>query len=65
LNCGDKLTGEVAERFFADSVKALEKQKRQQEIAKLNEQYKAEADEETKRQIAARIQELMRANARK
>lgn len=65
LNCGDKLTGEVAERFFADSVKALEKQKRQQEIAKLNEQYKAETDEETKRQIAARIQELMRANARK
>ncbi len=65
LNCGDKLTGEIAERFFADSVKALEKQKRKEEIAKLNEQYKAEKDEETKRQIAARIQELMRANARK
>lgn len=53
LNYGDKLSGEVAERFFADSVKTLKGEAIEEEIATLNAAY-AKATEETERKEIAR-----------
>lgn len=55
LNYQDKLTGEVAERFFLDSVKTLEREAVEKEIARLNEQYTKETDDESRKEIARKL----------
>ena len=55
LNYGDKLTGEIAERFFADSVKTLQFEAIEREIAKLNEEYAATSEEEKRKEIAKQL----------
>lgn len=59
LNYGDKLTGEVAERFFSDSVYALEKESIEAEIAKLNAAYAKAEEENERKEIAQKIVECM------
>lgn len=65
LNYGDKLSGEIAERFFFDSVKTLEREQTEREINALNARYVAETDEEKKKEIAKRLVELMQKKKRK
>lgn len=60
LNYGEKLSGEVAERFFLDSVRALEKESIEREIAQLNEAYAKAIDESARKEIAKKIAENMR-----
>lgn len=55
LNFGDKLTGEVAEKFFADSARTLERDAVQKEIDRLNEQYAKETDDDAKKEIAKQL----------
>ena len=55
LNYGDKLSGEIAERFFADSVKTLERESIEREIARLNAAFVAEVDEAKRREITKQI----------
>ncbi len=65
LNFGDKLSGEIAERFFLDSVKTLEREQIEREINALNMQYAAETEEEKRKDIAKRLVELMQKRKRK
>ena len=59
LNYGDELTGEIAERFFKDSLKTLQREAIEEEIARLNQQY-AKATEETERkQIAVQLSQCI------
>ena len=60
LNFEDKLSGEVAERFFEDSVKAMEKASVERDIAVLNAKYTAETNEEERKKIAQKLSEKMR-----
>ena len=60
LSYGDKLTGEVAERFFADSVRSVQSEDIEREIVTLNERYAKESSEETRKQIAKQLAELMK-----
>ena len=53
LNYGDKLVGDVAERFFNDSLKTLKKEAIEEEVARLNQAY-ANATEESERKEIAR-----------
>ena len=55
LNYGEKLTGEIAERFFADSVKTLQLEAIEREIAKLNEEYAQATEEEIRKNIALKL----------
>ena len=55
LNYGDKLSGEIAERFFADSVKTLERDSVEREIAELNAAFVQETDEAKRREITKKI----------
>ncbi len=55
LNYGEKLTGEIAERFFADSVKTLKLEAIEKEIAGYNAEYAKATDEETRKQIAKQL----------
>ena len=55
LNYGDKLTGDVAERFFMDSVKTLQREGIEEEITKLNAAYAQATEEETRREIAKKL----------
>lgn len=55
LNYGDKLSGEIAERFFADSVKTLERESIEREIARLNAAFVEETDESKRREITKQI----------
>ena len=48
-------SGEIAERFFADSVKTLERESIEREIARLNAAFVAEADEAKRREITKQI----------
>ena len=59
LNYGDKLTGEVAERFFNDSVKTLRLEAVETEIAKCNAAYAAETEEAPRREIAKQLGALI------
>ncbi len=52
---GDKLTGEIAEKFFFDSVSTIESEDIEREIAQLNEAYATETGEERKKEIAQRL----------
>ena len=56
LNYGDKLTGEVAERFFNDSVKTLRLDAVEREISELNKAYSQETDLEKRKEIAKKLQ---------
>ncbi len=60
LNYEDKLTGSVAERFFFDSLKSLQQESLETEIAHLNELYREESDDEKRKEIAGRIADRMR-----
>lgn len=66
LNYEDKLSGEVAARFFSDSVKTLEKRAVEREINALREAYEKETDEDKKREAAKRLADCIhRRNIRK
>ena len=60
LNYEDKLTGEVAQRFFEDSVKTLQRERLEMEISRLNKLYGEETDEGKRKEIARQIAECMR-----
>lgn len=60
LNYGDKLSGEVGEKFFLDSVRMLEKEGIEREISRLNEAYAKAIDEGERKAIAQKIAENMR-----
>ena len=59
LNSGDTLSGEVAERFFADSVKTLRLETVEEEVAKCNAEYAKATEETQRREIAKRLGELI------
>ena len=66
LNYGERLTGEVAERFFNDSVKTLREDKLEREISSYSAEYAAATDEEERKQIAKKLSEcIQRKNALK
>lgn len=60
LNYGDKLTGEIAERFFKDSVKTLQWEQIEAEIAEYNAAYIKETDTEKRKEIAKKLSESVR-----
>ncbi len=60
LNYGDRLSGETAERFFSDSVKVLKRENLERQIAVCSAEYEAEGDEQKRKELAERLQELMR-----
>ena len=60
LNYGEKLSGEIAERFFLDSVKTLQRDKIEREIAECNEQYAKATEESERKKIAQKLAELIR-----
>ena len=60
FNYEDKLTGEIAERFFFDSVNALRRERVEKEIAECNARYAEATDEETRKGFAKRISELIK-----
>ena len=60
LNYGEKLTGEIAERFFADSVKTLQLEAIEREIAKLNDEYATVTEEDARKQIAKKLGECIK-----
>lgn len=60
LNYEDKLSGEVAEKFFFDSVRALRGAKLEEDIAKCSAAYAAATDENERKEIAKRLSELVR-----
>ena len=60
LNYEDKLAGEVAQRFFTDSVATLERESIDREIALLQEEL-AKTDEQSRRvEILGRLQDALR-----
>ena len=59
LNYGDKLEGEIGERFFNDSVKTLQKLDIDRKIEKLNEAFKAEDNVENRKKITQEISSLV------
>ena len=60
LNYEDKLSGEVAEKFFFDSVRSLRGAKIEEDIAKCNALYAATTDEEERKKIAKQLSDLVR-----
>ncbi|MBQ8323421.1 MAG: DNA primase [Clostridia bacterium] len=59
LSYGDKLTGEIAERFFEDSVQTIAREDIEREIASLNEAYAKEKDDGKRKEIAQQLVECM------
>ena len=59
LNYEDKLSGEVAEKFFFDSLRVIELQDIETEIQRLNAKYNTEMDERVRKDIATRLMECM------
>jgi hypothetical protein len=55
LNYGDKLIGDVAERFFNDSIKTLRKEAIEEEIARLNQEYAGATEESKRKEIAKQL----------
>ena len=55
----DKLTGEVGQKFFFDSVKTLKKQAIEEKIRILNDRHLAETDTQKRSQIAKEIAMLI------
>ena len=60
LNYEDKLSGEVANRFFDDSVKTLQDALLEREIANAKLEYEQETDVEKKKEAAKRLAEFVR-----
>ncbi len=60
LNYGEKLSGPIAEKFFADSVQTLRMQAIEEEIIALNESYERTDGEEERKEIAKRLGECIR-----
>jgi DNA primase len=60
LNYGDKLTGDVAERFFDDSVKTVKRDTLERQIALYRARYETETDEDKRKEIAASLAECIR-----
>ena len=60
LNYGDKLTGDVAERFFDDSVKTVKRDTLERQIALYTARYETETDEEKRKEIATSLAECIR-----
>ena len=59
LNYGDKLTGEIAEQFFKDSVKTLKLEMVDEAIAECNACYVKETDLEKRKEISKTLQALV------
>lgn len=59
LNYGDKLTGEVAEQFFFDSVRTLKLLMVDEAIAECNARYMQETDLEKRKEISKTLQALV------
>ncbi len=59
LNYGDKLSGEIAEQFFKDSVKTLRLEMLEREIADCNAQYVNESDLDKRKEISKTLQTLI------
>lgn len=55
LNYEDKLSGEIASRFFSDSVRALQREAIEREIAKYNREYAQITDEDERKATAKKI----------
>ena len=63
LNYEDKLSGEVAQRFFEDSLRVVELEDIETEIQSLNARYNEETDDKQRKEIAAQLmQRMMRRN---
>ncbi len=60
LNYGEKLSGNIAERFFLDSVKTLKQDDLERKIADCNEAYTKAETEEERREIAKKLGEYIR-----
>jgi len=59
LNYGDKLSGDIARRFFEDSVKVLKREFLDREIGALKAKIETETDEEQKRILMSKLTERM------
>lgn len=59
LNYGDKLSGEVAERFFEDSVRILRLERVEKEMAEYNAAYEKSTDVNERREIMKGISALV------
>lgn len=59
LNYGDKLSGEVAERFFEDSVRILRLEAVEKEVAECNAEYEKSTDVNERRDIMKRLSGLV------
>ena len=59
LNYGDKLTGEIAEQFFKDSVKILKLEMLDDAIAECNARYVKETDLDKRKEISKTLQALV------
>ncbi len=59
LNYGDKLSGEIAEQFFKDSVKTLKLEMMDDAIAECNARYVKETDLEKRKEISKTLQALV------
>lgn len=60
LNYEDKLSGEIASRFFSDSVRALQREAIEREIAKYNREYAQITDENERKATAKKIAQAVR-----
>ena len=60
FNYEDKLSGEIAERFFADSIRSLKTAKLEKEIARRSELYAQATDESERKKLAKEISELIK-----
>ncbi len=65
LNYEDKLSGEIAARFFSDSVRTLERQSIEREITALSESFAAETDEGKRKELAKKIAQCVAKRDRK
>ena len=59
LNYEDKLSGEIAEQFFEDSLRVVELEDIETEIQKLNARYNTETDDKARKEIASLLMEKM------
>ena len=59
LNYGERLSGETAERFFADSVKTLRMESVEKQIAECNAQYASTTDIDERKKISAKLLSLV------
>lgn len=65
LNYGDKLSGEIAQRFFLDSVEAMEEESLKGKIERDKRLFAEERDTEKRKEIARRIDEYTKRLKRK